>query len=143
MNIDTWDTKLIELKEQLDVAESDLNAARDELRQHAVSLTNKNYRMEDLAEALDWSVSYIRVLRKKAGAPQRQRWATPPELIPKDVYDEIKILRDEVRNSEREVDRCREAYVQFIRDVIVPAPTMTDVAAVLGISRQRVAQLIT
>lgn len=143
MNIDTWDTKLIELKEQLDVAESDLNAGRDELRQYAVALTNQNYRMEDIAEALDWSVSYIRVLRKKAGAPQRQRWTAPPELIPKDVQDTVDMLRDEVRQCEREVDRCREAYVQFIRDVIVPAPTMTDVAAVLGISRQRVAQLIT
>jgi hypothetical protein len=132
-----WKTELKGLKRAHDAAYAGVAEAKDHLRDVAAALTY-DLPIEEVSSLVGWSVAYLRKLR---GRDKDQKGImSKTTYTPKQVVSEA---LQRVDDCENELIKCRAEYIRFMRDVIEPAPSMSDLATVVGVSRQRISQLLT
>lgn len=134
-NID-WAEELRRRKVKYESATAELAAAKQHHRDLVVALTY-DLPISEVSEISGWSVAYLRRLRTarrtKDGVLGRTTF-TPQRL----VQDACAAVAD----AEELVERRRYDYIDYMREITQPALSMNDVAEVIGVSRQRVSQLL-
>lgn len=138
-----WTGKLVSCKNRYEAACTRLGHVDEEIRKLAVTLSKNNlYSLEAVAELFGWKVEYIRKLRAEQGAPTRTYGQK--EFVPFSDADlkRVEQLRAKKLKAVEQVNETRAAYVEYIRSVTAPSPTLAQVGEVLGLSRQRVSQMI-
>lgn len=130
-----WAAELKRRKALYDTACAELGTAKQHHRDLVVSLTY-DLPIVEVAELSGWSVAYLRRLRSgsgKSGVLKRTTFS-PQRLI----HDAV----EAIDKAEEAAERYRHDYIGYMREITQPALSMSDVAEVVGVSRQRVSQLL-
>jgi|JI9StandDraft_2_1071091.scaffolds.fasta_scaffold106053_2 DNA-binding phage protein len=130
-----WAAELRQRKALYDKACAELAHAKQHHRDVVVRLTY-DLPIAEVASLSGWSVAYLRRLRGEGpqeGLLSRTTY-TPQRLI----HD----AREGIERSEESMERHRYSYISYMREITQPALSMSDVAEVVGVSRQRVSQLL-
>lgn len=131
-----WAEELRRRKAKYEAATADLAAAKQHHRDLVVALTY-DLPISEVSELSGWSVAYLRRLRtarKSKEGIMHSTTFTPQRLI----HDATVGVDD----AEATVERRRYDYIDYMREITQPALSMNDVAEVIGVSRQRVSQLL-
>mgnify|MGYP000867265722 CR=1 FL=1 len=130
-----WAAELRRRKGDYDGAHERLAKAKRHYRDLVVGLTY-DIPIAEVAGLCGWSVAYLRRLRSEG--PQqgilRNTTFTPQRLI----HD----AAEAIEKAEEATERYRYDYISYMREITQPALSMSDVAEVVGVSRQRVSQLL-
>jgi hypothetical protein len=130
---DEWQQELLSLKSEYQSHSEDTQDAHVKLCATVVAVSYAES-VQAAADQSGWSVSYVRKLRGEsslnADSPECSKLAAAGINSAHLAYQSRK---SEQRNA-------RSEYVSCIRRTVVPAPTIGDVAVLVGVSRQRVGQ---
>lgn len=137
-----WADRLLEHRKAYDKASAAVEELQVLLRQRVVEFSDDpTIHLADLAVAVGWTVSYIRSLRGRYSVVDRTRMAEYAP-IPAAAKAEIRQIQDEIERAERRRSVIKGEYIEYIRTLTSPAPSMREVADVLGLTHQRVSQLL-
>lgn len=143
-----WAAELRQRKALYDNACAELAHAKQHHRDVVVRLTY-DLPIAEVASLSGWSVAYLRRLRHTAARGdvlRRLRGEGPQEgLLSRTTYTPQRLIHDAregIERSEESMERHRYSYISYMREITQPALSMSDVAEVVGVSRQRVSQLL-
>jgi hypothetical protein len=138
-----WKKELKQKHAAILEADTRLKSHKDSFMELVVKATNdSDVRIDSVASATGWSVSYLRALRVKHVASMPRKKSTTAKPISSAAAAQLKASRKSVEAAEKAYEESRTTMIQLIDSIVTPAPTMSDVAEVLGVSRQRVSQLL-
>lgn len=138
-----WEGTLLAHQSKVAAADAEVRRCRDALYAVVIEATNDSgTTIDSIAEAAGWSVSYLRAMRgKSADAVTRVKTPSAKPVSPS-VAKRITSARSALEKAEEKYRSSRSSLIGQIQRVTTPSPTMSDVAEVLGVSRQRVSQLL-
>ena len=130
---DEWQQELLSLKSKYQSQSLDTQEAHVKLCSTVVAVSYTES-VQAAAEQSGWSISYVRKLRGEsdlnANSPECAELASAG----------VRSAHLEYQNRKNAQRDARTEYVSCIRRTVVPAPTIGDVAVLVGVSRQRVGQ---
>lgn len=138
-----WKYELTQKQAELASAEGKVKECRAALYDVVITATNdSNTTIDSIANAAGWSVSYLRAMRGRSDvAVPRTKTASASPLSGRSAK-QIDSARAALEKAEVTHAKTRVALISMIEQITAPTPTMADVAEVLGVSRQRVSQLL-
>lgn len=141
-----WEQEVADHYQRMQRASEALRKEQDSLKRLAVHLSTKEeYSLQSVADLFGWQVAYLRKLRKRYGARQRQLGGN------KSYVDFVAADRNQVEHQLRKLEgaeadklACEEAFTETVRKLTTPCttPSMSAVGEVVGLSRQRIVQIL-
>lgn len=130
---DEWQQEILSLKSEYQSYSKDTQDAHVKLCKTVVAVSYVES-VQTAADQSGWSVSYVRKLRGESALN-----ANSPECSELSSLGIGSALGSYLSQKNEQAD-ARNEYISCIRRTVVPAPTIGDVAVLVGVSRQRVGQ---
>ena len=138
-----WKKDLVSKQGELVWAEAKVKACREALYEVVIDATNDSTTtIESIAQVAGWSVSYLRAMRGRSESAVPRVKTAAASSISDRMAKRIDSARTSLTKAEAQHTVARASLIAMIEQITTPTPTMSDVAEVLGISRQRVSQLL-
>ena len=141
-----WEERLRKAQHDWMACAATIEQSQQKLRDYVVSLSDDPaITMDELAAATGWSVSYLRALRSRSSV-KRRPGGRPSEAargrgISATQKRKLDSLTKDVHRATAMRASRKQELVTEIR-VVTNSPTLKDVAEALGLSHQRVSQLL-
>lgn len=138
-----WKQDLTTRQAKIASAEAKVKACRTTLYDVVIQTTNDSgTTIDSIAEAAGWSVSYLRAMRGRSDKALPRTKTASANAVSLSAAGRIDSARAALEKAEAQYAAARTGMIEAIEQITAPTPTMSDVAEVLGISRQRVSQLL-